>query len=142
MKRSVIDANVVLKWYLPDERDGERALHVLHQFLSEDLDIFAPALMAYEVLNGLVTARRRGRIQEEEIHSAMEGFINLGIKLFGLSEDYPRVIYFCKKFSRSAYDASYLALAEKEGIPFVTADESLYHSVKKDLSWVKWLGEG
>ena len=35
----------------------------------------------------------------------------------------------------------YLALAEAERIPFITADEGLYKAVKKDLHWVKWLGE-
>jgi len=36
---------------------------------------------------------------------------------------------------------SYLALAEAEGIPLITADEGLYNTVKKDLKWVKWTGE-
>jgi len=39
------------------------------------------------------------------------------------------------------YDASYLALAETEGIPLITADEGLYSAVRKDLKWVKWIGE-
>ena len=139
MKRSVIDASVVLKWYLPDERDGEKALQCLRAYLSEELAILAPSLMVYEVMNGLVTARRRGRIKEEEIISAMDGFLDLEIELFNLSEFYPRAGYFCKKFNRSAYDASYLALAEREEVPFITGDESLYNSVKRDLNWVKWL---
>jgi predicted nucleic acid-binding protein len=53
---------------------------------------------------------------------------------------YSRLLRFCRAYSRSAYDASYLALAEAEGIPFITADDSLYNAVKKDLAWVKWLG--
>ncbi len=67
--------------------------------------------------------------------------MNLGLRMVGLSGLYSRVIHFCKAYNRSAYDASYLALAESEKISFITADETLYNSVKKDLNWVKWLGD-
>jgi len=42
-----------------------------------------------------------------------------------------------------AYDAFYLALAEKLVAEFWTADERLYNRCRKDLklSWVHWIGE-
>ena len=113
----------------------------MNRFVSDDLEIIAPALLEYEVINGLVAARKRGRLQEDLIVSAVEGFMNLGLRMVGLSGLYSRVIHFCKAYNRSAYDASYLALAESEKISFITADETLYNSVKKDLNWVKWLGD-
>jgi predicted nucleic acid-binding protein len=139
--RIVLDASVILKWYLLDEEHGEKALEFLNRFVSDDLEIIAPALLEYEVINGLVAARKRGRLQEDLIVSAVEGFMNLGLRMVGLSGLYSRVIHFCKAYNRSAYDASYLALAESEKISFITADETLYNSVKKDLNWVKWLGD-
>ena len=139
--RVVLDASVILKWYLLDEEHGEKALEFLNRFVSDDLEIIAPALLEYEVINGLVAARKRGRLQEDLIVSAVEGFMNLGLRMVGLSGLYSRVIHFCKAYNRSAYDASYLALAESEKISFITADETLYNSVKKNLNWVKWLGD-
>ena len=139
--RIVLDASVILKWYLLDEEHGEKALEFLNRFVSDDLEIIAPALLEYEVINGLVAARKRGRLQEDLIVSAVEGLMNLGLRMVGLSGLYSRVIHFCKAYNRSAYDASYLALAESEKISFITADETLYNSVKKDLNWVKWLGD-
>lgn len=141
MKQAVIDASVVLKWYLPDEKFGEKALVFLNRFISDDLEIIAPALLEYEVINGLVIAGRRRRIKEEKITFAVEGFINLGIRLVNISGLHSKVVHYCKAYNRSAYDASYLAVAEGEGVVLVTADEGLHNSVKKDLSWVKWLGE-
>jgi len=141
MKRAVIDASVVLKWYLPDEKYGAKALALLTRYISEDLEIAAPSLLEFEVINGLVIAQRRGRIGEEKIIAAIEGFLNLGISLMDISGLYSKVIHYCQAYSRSAYDASYLAVAEREAITLVTADEGLYNSVKKDLSWVKWLGD-
>jgi predicted nucleic acid-binding protein len=139
--RAVIDASVVLKWYLSDEGHGEEALDLLKRYISDDLEIVAPALLEYEVINGLMVARKRGRIREEVILSAIEGFVNLGLRFVGLSGHHPRIVYYCKAFNRSAYDASYLALAEAQQVPFITADENLYNAVKKDLDWVKWIGE-
>jgi predicted nucleic acid-binding protein len=140
LRRAVLDASVVLEWYLPDEGHGQAALDLLNLYLSDDLEIIAPSLLEYEIISGLVAAQRRGHIKEEVITSAVEGFLNLGIKTTGVSGLYSRVLHFCKAYSRSAYDASNLALAEAEQVPLITADESLYNAVKKDLAWVKWLG--
>lgn len=140
MKRVVLDASVVLKWYLSDEKDSQKAMGLLHQYISGELDILAPSLLEYEVVNGLFIAQKRGRIKEEKILTAIEGFIDLEIELKKISHFYPRVIYYCGMYHRSVCDASYLAIAETEGIVMITSDEGLYQSVKKDLKWVKWLG--
>ncbi len=140
MKRAVLDASVVLKWYLADEDHGPAALDLLDRYLSDDLEIITPSLLEYEVMNGLVVAQRRGRLGEEVIISALEGFQNLGIQMVRLSNLYSRVLHFCRLYNCSAYDAGYLALAEAEKIELITADETLYKAVKKDLPWVKWLG--
>jgi predicted nucleic acid-binding protein len=141
LKRMVIDASVVLKWYLTDEELGVKAISLLGEYVSNELDILAPSLLEYEIMNGLMIAQKRGRIKEEKILSAIEGFENLGINLRSLSHLYPQVIHFCKTFSRSVYDASYMALALDEGISLITADEGLFNSIRKDLKWVKWLGD-
>jgi len=39
------------------------------------------------------------------------------------------------------YDASYLSLAKKNNIGFVTGDKRLYNAVKDKLKWVKWIGD-
>jgi predicted nucleic acid-binding protein len=138
--RAVLDASIVLKWYLPDEDHGQAALDLLQRYLADDLEIIVPSLLEYEVINGLVIAQKRSRLREELIIAALEGFWALGIKTVGLAGLYSRVVYFCRAFKRSAYASSYLALAEAEQIPFITADETMYNAVKKDLKWVKWLG--
>ncbi len=141
MKRVVIDASVVLKWYLADEELGPKALDLLDKYVSGDLDFLAPSLLPYEVVNGLMIAQKRGRIAEKRILEAIEGFMALGINLKDPSLFYPRVLKFSTAYNRSAYDSSYLALAEEESAVFVTADKNLLSYVKEDLSWVKWLGD-
>jgi len=137
----VLDASVVLKWYLTDEELGVKAISLLGEYVSNELDILAPSLLEYEIMNGLMIAQKRGRIKEEKILSAIEGFDNLGINLSSLSHLYLQIIHFCKTYNRSVYDASYMALALDEGISLITADEGLFNSIRKDLKWVKWLGD-
>lgn len=141
MKRIVIDASVVLKWYLADEGYSQKALSILDKYVSNEIDILAPSLLEYEVINGLIIAKKRGRIQEKKILTAINGFMILEIELINLSLYYPQVVHYCKIYNRSAYDASYLALADDEGISLVTADKGLYNVAKKDLKWVEWLGD-
>lgn len=141
MRRIVIDASVALKWYLADEEHSQKALGLLDKYISNELDMLAPSLLEYEVINGLVIAKKRGRIQEDKILMAIDGFISLELKLINLSFCYPKVIHYCKASNRSAYDASYLAMADKEKIPLITADKELFNAVKKDLKWIIWLGD-
>ena len=141
MKQVVLDASVILKWYLADEKYGQKALGLLYRYISNELDIIVPSLLEYEVVNGLFIAQKRGRIKEENIITAIEGFIDLEIKLKNLSHFFSRVMYYCRIYHRTVYDASYLATADVEGITLITSDEGLYNAVKKDLKWVKWLGD-
>ncbi len=141
MKRIVTDASVVLKWYLADEEYGQKALHILDKYISNELDILAPSLLEYEVINGLIIAKKRGRIQEKKLLLGIDGFASLELKLINLSLYYPKVIHFCKVYDLSAYDASYLALADEENIPFVTADKGILKVIKNELKWVEWLGD-
>jgi len=141
LKQVVLDASVILKWYLADELYGQKALSLLDSYMAKELDILSPSLLEYEVVNGLIIAQKRGRIKEEKILTAIEGFVDLGIKLKNLSHFYPGLLRYCNVYNRSVYDASYLALAEAEGISMITADEGFYNAIKKDLKWVKWLGD-
>ena len=141
MKRVVLDASVILKWYLPDKSYGEKALDLLKQCSMGTLDILAPSLLEYELMNGLVIAQRKGRLDESAVSAALEGFHWLGIRLIGPSAHYDRMMHYCQTYTRSAYDASYLALAEWESIDLLTADERLFNSVKADLAWVRWIGD-
>jgi predicted nucleic acid-binding protein len=141
LKRTVLDASVVLKWYLADEEYGQKALGLLDDYVGKGLDIRAPSLLEYELTNGLVIAQKRARIREEKVVSAIEGFMDLEIPMKDLVDFYPQVLHYCRTYGRSVYDASYLALAETEDITLITADEGLYKAVRKGIPRVRWLGD-
>ena len=141
MKRIVVDASVVLKWYLPDEEYGNIAIEILDKYVAYEIEIIAPFLLEYEVINGLLIAQKRGRVEKEIVATAIVGLLNLEIEQKSLSFFYPEVLRFSESYGISAYDASYLAVAMEADALMVTADETLYNKVKTELKWVKWLGD-
>ena len=140
MKRVVLDASVILKWYLLDEAHGTQALALLQQCAAGKLEILAPSLLTYELMNGLVIAGRRARLDQSTISLSFSGFMNLGIRFYDISFFADKVLQYCRFYGRSVYDSSYMALAEQEGVDLITADERLFNSVQKDLPWVRWIG--
>ena len=136
MNQGVIDASVALKWFLPDEAEGKKALDLLEGYLNGKVSLICPALLGYEVLNGLILAGRRGRIPKEIIETAFEGFLQLGIAIKDPFSCYSKLIRYCLPANLTAYDASYLVLAEAEKIPLITADEKLIRAVGKEFSWI------
>lgn len=139
MNRVVIDASVVLKWYLSDEEYGDIALKIMEDHVSERLSLHAPAILEFEVANALVIARRQGRIKDADVLMAMDGFAGLGIGLSPLASFYEKVFLYCKRFRISAYDASYIALADKMNAPLITADKRLFNATRK-VGFVQWIG--
>lgn len=139
MREIIIDASVVLKWYLLDEEYGQKALELLDGYVSEQLNIHAPSLLEYEVSNGLMIAMRRGRVKDKYLLNALDGFMKLGIDFQPLSSIYSTMLGCCKTYNISVYDASYLALAGDKAIPLVTADKRLFNLVRKS-KLVQWIG--
>jgi predicted nucleic acid-binding protein len=140
MKRMVVDASAILKWYLLDEAHGAQALVLLQQCTAGELEILAPSLLAYELMNGLVIAGRRARLDQNAISLSFKGFMSLGIRFYEFSFFADKMLQYCHLYGRSVYDSSYLALAEQEGVDLITADERLFNAVQKDLPWVRWIG--
>lgn len=139
MKAWVIDASVVLKWYFPDEEGAEQALSLLRDYVEEKVELHAPSLIDYEVLNGVLVALRKGRLEREQMIHTVENFQKVAVHRQEIGELFPRILSLSESYGRSAYDASYLALAEVRGACLITADRRLYNAVRKELPWVFWI---
>jgi predicted nucleic acid-binding protein len=141
MKELVIDASVILKWYLPDEEFAQKALNILGGHVSGDIALYAPTILPYEILNALIVAERMGRVNEEVTKNAFNAFLDLEINFLNPFLDYRGILSLARSFDRSVYDASYLAVANKRDTDFVTGDRRLFNAVRKELKSVKWIGQ-
>jgi len=128
MKKYVVDASVIIKWVLGDERehDHEKAMSLLDMWCEGYTDISAPVLWQYEVGNFL------GRSLNEYASEKMDILSDLNIKEVELTDSMFKLCFtWMKDYSITFYDASYLAAAfEIDGI-LITADEKLVNKMKK-----------
>jgi predicted nucleic acid-binding protein len=133
----IIDASIVLSALFPDEHQVE-AQEVLRDHVSGRVRLSAPSLLEYEVTNAVVQAIRRERIKIAEGQAILEAFGELGIDIEQVS--WQEILPLAQRFDRSAYDAAYMALAERREETLVTGDRRLYNAVHESLDWVQWIG--
>ena len=111
----VVDASVLAPALADDDTDGDRARERLR---GEQLA--APELIDLEVLSTLRRAARAGRLNERRSAQALTDLTALPLRRVPHLPLLPRV--WDLRDNLSAYDASYVALAEALNTVLVTAD--------------------
>ncbi len=125
MTLCVLDASVALAWSFKDEV-SPYATFVVRSVRARRAA--GPAIWPLEVNNALITAVRRGRIDElqaNRIRSTLDRLpldIDSEIAVARLGQ---RILHLGIDYGVSAYDASYLELAMRRGLPLATLDEQL-----------------
>jgi predicted nucleic acid-binding protein len=120
----VLDASVALSWCFDDEataatREVLRGLHT-------DRAV-APSLLPLEIANVLTLAERRRRIDRSRVAEFIGLIDSLAIEIDGQTS--ARALHAVLDLARdkalTAYDASYLELALRLGLPLATKDVAL-----------------
>jgi predicted nucleic acid-binding protein len=117
---AVLDASVVLKWFRgKGERHVTQARSLRRAFEAGDLLVVAPPLLQLEIVN--VAGRRWGWDEPElvELASALD---DLGLEL---RQPALRDVARWTARGLTVHDASYVALAEAEGIGLITDDDMI-----------------
>lgn len=139
-RRLVLDACVVVKWQLDDEGDTASALAIRDDYLVDRVvDLSAPSLLVYELANAVYCAARRKRLKPEIAREALANLLACEIRLE--TPDPDRILELAQDYQISAYDAAYVAAAERLGVPLWTADRPLYNAVHEKLPWVQWISD-
>lgn len=121
MNPLVVDASVVVKWFLP-EALTEAALRVA----GRDYEFVAPDLLGAEVISALWKRQRRGELDGAEAAAIVEDFRRIAIVTLPLTPLLPSAFAIAAAAGHSPYDCLYLALAEREDCRLVTADRRFY----------------
>lgn len=114
-----VDASVLLSAVFPDEAQALLRRHVAGQ---ERLR--APHLLLYEVNHALWRTERRGQVSEAQVEQILAALKKLDVELLSLG--WEEILPLARQVNCSAYDAAYLALAQRTDEPLVTADERPY----------------
>ena len=130
MNAIVLDCSVAMAWCFEDESDSY-ADNVL-ETISES-EAIVPAIWPLEISNVLLVGERRQRIKRADSHRFLELISKLPISvdvenIIGLSGN---ILSLGRENNLSSYDASYLELSIRKGIPLATMDRSLKKACKK-----------
>ncbi len=136
-RQVVVDASVVVKWFAEEEYSREARL-LRDAYVNGVIDLAAPSLLPYEVLNAL---KYSGAFGEDELKEVARTLDDFQFTLFNLEGDLAlKVIEIAMRKGVTMYDASYVALAQVLSTEMYTADEKLLRKVR-DLSFVKHITE-
>jgi len=121
-RKVVVDASVVVKWFVEGEYIREALM--LRDSYSEGLvDLIAPSILPYEVLNAL---KYSGAFGEDELKEIADILESLQISLYNLEGEYAvKTVEVAMRRGLTVYDASYTALAMVKGATLYTADEKM-----------------
>jgi len=118
----VVDASVVVKWFV-EEKNSEKALKLRDKYIDGVVEILAPELIIFEILNALQYKALFTESEVKEISKAIESY---GFKLYSLKGEYAKkAVEVAFENEITLYDSSYIALAVLQNSQFFTADEEL-----------------
>ncbi len=124
----VLDASIVACWILPDEKNAKADL-ALDELERERAIV--PEIWGYEVRNLLVMNERRGRISQAITTAGLEFLSVLPIDI-ERDTDEDATLGLARKHRLTYYDAAYLELARRKGLPLATLDAELIAAAKAE----------
>jgi predicted nucleic acid-binding protein len=138
----VVDASVAVKWHLQDEAFVPQADLLLTRFTQGKTNLLAPDYIRYEVPAAITVASRgtTPRIRQAQAQEAIEEFLALELTTVGSNELILAAYHVVHQYEVAFYDGLYLAVAQRLGLPFITADRKLYDRIRQ-LPPVIWIGD-
>ena len=121
----VVDASVAAKWVIA-EIGSDRANE-----LRTETGLMAPSLIAAEIGSALWKAVRRGDVARADAMLAIRAVLLPFDAIVANEELHERALEIAIELRHPIYDCFYLALAERERAPLVTADSRLLAAAKQ-----------
>lgn len=133
----VVDASVVIKWFIP-EVHSESA----KSLLTDEYNLSAPELLLPEVGNILWKKHRLGELEATEAREILLDIRRIPLRIAPMSAHIENALAIAVQYQRTVYDSIYLALAVHLGNRFVTADRKLVNALvetqlAENIVWVE-----
>ena len=129
----VLDNSVSMRWLLESNKksDQQYAEAVLKSLVG--VDALVPNLWHLEATNVLLEAEKRRQVEAGEIERFISQLENLPLHVDPLTsrQSFNRIMALGRIYKLSSYDATYLELAHREGLPLATLDKALRKAALK-----------
>jgi predicted nucleic acid-binding protein len=129
IEQFVVDNSVVMSWCFKDETTNY-ADTVLDRLT--ELVAVVPSIWPLEVVNVLLVAERQKRLSESDSTRFLTLLSQLPILVeYDRPEMMKELLALARSNNLSSYDASYLDLAMRKGVPIATLDNKLIKAAKR-----------
>jgi predicted nucleic acid-binding protein len=134
----VVDASVVIKWFVPEILEAEAK-----RWLDPSNVFYAPDLLLPECGNILWKKARLKEITEAEASKIAGALMSAPISLSSSLDLMPDALTLALTTGRTVYDCMYLASAIKHGCQLVTADRKFYNAIQLTTrkTYVVWVAD-
>jgi predicted nucleic acid-binding protein len=126
----ILDSSVALSWCFEDEASPE--MDAIYERVRDEGGI-VPGLWHVEVGNVLVQAERRGRISAAAVAARLESLAQLPISvdIEAPARAWGAIVLLARTEGLTTYDATYLDLAMRLGLPLATNDRALADAARR-----------
>ena len=121
----VIDASATLPWRFADE--ATPWTEALLDRVEAGEEVLVPAHWPLEVVNSLLVAERKGRVTDAQVSEFLEDLAALPIRVLpaAAAAQLRAIRSLAEQYRMTAYDAAYLELVQRAGLPLATLDGDL-----------------
>lgn len=129
----VLDNSVAMRWFFGDGKPQELAYAGKVLDAMKDTSALVPVTWGLEVSNVIARAEVKGLVTEARSEAFLELLqgVDIEVDAATFSHALSDTLQLARRYRLSAYDASYLELALREGLPLATLDEDLQKAAKK-----------
>lgn len=129
----VLDNSVAMRWFFGDGKPQELAYAGKVLDAMTVASALVPVTWGLEVSNVLARAEAKGLVTEARSEAFLELLqgIDIEVDAATFSHVLSDTLQLARRYRLSAYDASYLELALRQGLPLSTLDEDLQRAAKR-----------
>jgi len=136
-KRVVVDANVLVKWFVPEDY-SDLATVIMNDHLYGVVTIVAPSYAILEFTNTLRKYVVKGILSESDAINALRLLKKMEVEYVPITFDVvEEALSYAFEKGITVYDAYYILLAKKYDAKMYTADEKLLKRIGREEESVK-----
>ena len=128
----VLDCSTAVKWEV-NEPDSSKAIRLRDECRNGTLELLVPDIFPLEVANALYTAEMKGNIAPGRFEHRLADILAVGAIVYQSTSLLPRAARIIRQSAGvriAIYDCLYVALADREGCEFITADDKLIRALQ------------
>ena len=129
----VLDTSVTMRWFFGDGKPQELVYAGKVLDAMKDANAHVPVTWGLEVANVIAKAEAKGLVTEARSGAFLEMLdgVDIEVDAATFANALSDTLQLARRYKLSAYDASYLELALRLGMPLATLDEDLQKAARK-----------